>query len=81
MTTNISFRLDVAMQQRFMTGRTLAKKAGVSECTVSSYRTGRWRPTRRTAARLAFALGVTPEWLLGLEPFESIDLDAWTKSI
>lgn len=57
-------RLDMAMQHRKITGRELARQASVSECTVSGYRTGRLKPTYRTAKRIARVLGVKVEHLL-----------------
>lgn len=59
----------------------LARRVGVHEHTVYSWEAGRiTAPRERTLRELAFALGVTPERLLGASP-EASCCDVWRISL
>ena len=68
--STVAYRLQLAMQKKRLDGRTLAAKSGVSTAGISAYLNSRSEPTRRTAERLAAALGVSTDWLLGVTPLE-----------
>ena len=45
----------------------LAKSCGMHGCDISQYENGRKQPTLHSLCRLAVALNVTTDWLLGLD--------------
>jgi transcriptional regulator with XRE-family HTH domain len=64
--TEIGRRVEGARRQRMWTQARLAREAGVSPTTVSGIETGKiGRPHFGTLGKLALALGVAPEELLG----------------
>jgi transcriptional regulator with XRE-family HTH domain len=60
-------RLKVTRQDRGWTIRELAKRAGVRENRITWLEHGRAYPTAEQARRLAWALGVSLDWLLALD--------------
>ena len=60
-------RLDKALALRDMKPVDLANRTGISESTISQYRSGYSKPKRDRLVLLANALGVSPSWLMGLE--------------
>lgn len=59
-----------------MTKRTLAERMGLHETTVGKWVLGRNQPSLDYLAKLARALGVSADWLLGLSERRAIDLAA-----
>lgn len=58
-------RLRQIRQRRFLSQAELAEKAGIGENTIRRLELGQTEPRGRTVRRLAEALGVTPEDLIG----------------
>lgn len=64
--------LTVLLHRKQMTGRELAKRAGLHPNTVSAYLRGKlWPATVRTIAKLTAALEVDPAWLTAQLSHES----------
>lgn len=59
-------RLNIALELRNMNPVDLARKAHISESTVSQYRSGYAKPKEDRLADIANALNVNPAWLMGL---------------
>ena len=55
---------------RGLSQKTLAERAGISQTQLSKIERNVSAPRYSTIYRLADALGVTPEWLLGLEDYD-----------
>jgi transcriptional regulator with XRE-family HTH domain len=55
---------------RGLSQQTLAERAGISQPQLSKIERNVSAPRYSTIYRLADALGVTPEWLLGLEDYD-----------
>lgn len=51
----------------------LARKAGISHCTLSAILGLRSTPNRETLERIAQALHVSPEWLTGNQPLTNFN--------
>ena len=62
-----SERLRVVMAKKRITIRNLARTSGVSSATISSYRMASRMPGLDQVILLAKALGVSLDWLCGLE--------------
>lgn len=60
-------RLNQVMQEKNMTAGMLALKAGLSPRMIQIYKKGKSTPGTYNLNRLAAALGVTMEWLVGEE--------------
>jgi len=60
-------RLNKALTIREMKPVDLAKKCGISESTISQYRSGYAKPKDQRLAMIANALGVQPAWLMGMD--------------
>lgn len=60
-------RLENALNIRDMKPVELAKKTGISEATISQYRSGYAKPKEKRLVLIANALGVGPDWLMGLD--------------
>lgn len=60
-------RLNKALSIREMKPVELAKKCGISESTISQYRSGYAKPKDQRLALIANALGVQPAWLMGMD--------------
>lgn len=55
--------LDITLNNRSISGRTLAEQLGVSDAAVSRWRTGASTPSAETVARIATALDLDPRRL------------------
>lgn len=60
-------RLEKALKYREMKPSELAKATGISEATISQYRSGYSKPKDDRLVRIANALRVNPSWLMGLD--------------
>ncbi len=60
-------RLETALNLRGIKPVDLAKKTGISEATISQYRSGYAKPKEPRLVIIANALGVDPAWLMGLD--------------
>lgn len=60
-------RLEQALSYADMKPADLARKTGISEATISQYRSGYSKPKNDRLAIIAEALGVRPEWLIGFD--------------
>lgn len=60
-------RLDMALSIREMRPKDLSVRTGISEATISQYRSGYAEPKTDKLAIIARALNVNPTWLLGLD--------------
>lgn len=60
-------RLDTALLANDMKPVELAKRTGISESTISQYRSGYARPKDERLVMIANVLGVSPSWLMGLD--------------
>lgn len=60
-------RLEKALAYADMKAVDLARATGISEATISQYRSGYSTPKRDRLALIAEKLGVNPVWLLGLD--------------
>lgn len=70
---NFCERLNKALSIRNMKPVELAAKTGISESTISQYRSGYAKPKEKKLAKIADALRVNPTWLMGLDvPMEII---------
>lgn len=58
-------RLKELMKRRGVSQTELARCTGLSKSGISQYLSGVYEPSRKTLARLADALEVSPEWLSG----------------
>lgn len=61
-----SDRLNEALQKRNMKPAELARKTGLSEGTISQYRSGYAEPKRDRLLLIADKLRVNPTWLMGI---------------
>jgi len=59
-------RLNMALSIREMRPKDLATRTGLSEATISQYRSGYTEPKTDKLALIARVLNVNPTWLLGL---------------
>jgi Predicted transcriptional regulators len=60
-------RLDRAMKLKGISGGMLAIKSGMSDRMVRNYLKGKFRPSADSVKKLAGALGVSIDWLMGTE--------------
>lgn len=60
-------RLDTALAFANMKPIDLASKTGISEATISQYRSGYSKPKDKRLVQIANALNVNPSWLMGLD--------------
>ena len=66
-------RLNKAMSLRGMRAIDIKEKTGLSESTISQYRSGYAKPRSDKLQLLADALDVSPAWLMGLDvPMDKI---------
>lgn len=66
-TDHFAPRLRAAMSWRGMSQAELARKAGVTECLVSTHANGKNLPTLNTCVLYAQAMNVSLDWLAGRE--------------
>lgn len=60
-------RLEKALNHRQMKPVDLARSTGISEATISQYRSGYAKPKEKKLVLLANALRVDPSWLMGMD--------------
>lgn len=60
-------RLNKALEDNNMKPADLARVTGISEATISQYRSGYSKPKDKRLVQLANALHVDPSWLMGLD--------------
>ncbi len=58
--------IDLALEERKMTQRELAKEIGVSPSRINDFITGRAEPSLKIAKRICVTLGITASAMLGL---------------
>ena len=61
------YRLERALATRNIKPSELAKSTGISEATISQYRSGYSKPKDTRLVQIANCLHVDPSWLLGLD--------------
>lgn len=66
-TEDFKNRLIQAMEMRGLRAVDLAKRIGVSEATISVYKSGGATPKAERLGQIAKALAVNPAWLMGLD--------------
>lgn len=84
-----SVRLSKALDLRDMKPADLARKLGISESTISQYRSGYSKPKDKRLVIIANILRVDPAWLMGLDvpmepglsPIDPDSLDAQIMSL
>ena len=60
-------RLEKALTEKNMKPIELAEKTGISQSTISQYRSGYSKPKDKRLVKIAEALQVNPAWLMGLD--------------
>lgn len=60
-------RFEQALASSDLKPSELAEKTGISQATISQYRSGYSKPKQPRLMKLATALGVSPVWLMGLD--------------
>lgn len=60
-------RLEKALTKKNMKPIELAEKTGISQSTISQYRSGYSKPKDKRLVKIAEALQVNPAWLMGLD--------------
>nr|DAX82890.1 MAG TPA: Repressor protein CI [Caudoviricetes sp.] len=60
-------RFEQALASSDLKPSELAEKTGISQATISQYRSGYSKPKQPRLMKLATALGVNPVWLMGLD--------------
>lgn len=68
-------RLKQAMKEKHITAQELADKSGVGKSSISQYLNEKFTPTSTNAKKLAAALGVNSDWLMGIEPSDATGFD------
>lgn len=61
------YRLEKALNAASMKPIDLSEKTGISQATISQYRSGYSKPKDKRLVLIAHALGVDPSWLMGLD--------------
>lgn len=62
-------RLEFAMRRRGLNARTLASESGVAPSTLSRYLSGERLITAQNLILICPVLGVSADWVLGIDPF------------
>lgn len=62
----ISELIDLALEERNMTQKDLAKEIGVSPSRINDFISGRAEPSLKIAKRLCLSLGITASAMLGI---------------
>lgn len=60
-------RLNEALVLRDVTPAELHRRTGISESTISQYRSGYAEPKKKKLQLIADALSISPAWLMGLD--------------
>lgn len=66
-------RIDEALNIRQLKPVDLSKRTGISEATISQYRSGYAKPKQDKLSLISDALDVSPAWLMGLNVPMNID--------
>lgn len=66
-TNIIAQKIKLGLTRANMKPIDLAKKTGISKSNISNYMSGRYAPKQEGIYAIAQALGVSPNWLMGLE--------------
>lgn len=66
-TNIIAQKIKLGLAKANMKPIDLAKKTGISKSNISNYMSGRYAPKQEGIYAIAQALGVSPNWLMGLE--------------
>lgn len=74
-------RFEKALQQSGMTAAELSKKTGISEATLSQYRSGYSQPKKERGELLASALHVDPAWLMGYDTPVQPEFNDFVKAL
>ena len=74
-----SERLKYAMELRGMKSAELSRRTKIDKGQISSYRSGRYAAGPENLYELAFALRVSPAWLMGCENVP-MEVNDWTDS-
>lgn len=64
---NFSIRLQKAMQLANIKQSELCEKTGIAKSSMSEYLAGNYEPKQKGLFKLAYALNVTPSYLMGIE--------------
>lgn len=64
---NFKNRFNEALELRNKKAVDIHRLTGISESTISQYRSGYAEPKKERLARIASALNVNPSWLMGLD--------------
>ena len=72
--TSIIDRLQIALKQSGLTQAQLASATGITKSSISRYLQGEFEPKATAVVKLAAALNVSVEYLMGMESTEQIDL-------
>lgn len=64
--TRQQYEFALALEERKMTQKDLAKEIGVSPSRINDFITGRAEPSLRIAKRLCLTLGITASAMMGL---------------
>ena len=72
--TSIIDRLQIAFKQSGLTQAQLASATGITKSSISRYLQGEFEPKATAVVKLAAALNVSVEYLMGMESTEQIDL-------
>lgn len=67
-------RLQIAFKQSGLTQAQLASATGITKSSISRYLQGEFEPKATAVVKLAAALNVSVEYLMGMEPVAQIDL-------
>lgn len=63
-------RLQIAMRRRNITSGMLSIRTGITDRMIRNYLNGKYQPGGYSLKALAKALGVSTDWLLGIEEDE-----------
>lgn len=82
-TEEFKIRLEKAMTMRGYKPIDISKRTGISESTISQYRSGYCKPKDKKLAMIASVLDVNPAWLMGFDvPMDRISgVDASSSSV
>ena len=87
-TSSFKNRFNEALSIRQMKPIELSERTGISESTISQYRSGYAKPKDDKLVSISNALRVNPVWLMGLnvpmedsEPTQNVEIDYDTKKI
>ena len=67
---DLGVRIEESLRKSGMQQRQLASRIGISDSALSRYISGERKPNPNVLANIATALGVTSDYLLGIEPIK-----------